>query len=88
MAGRQPADEYTSVYGNGNANHYLGIGSILHKGITSVAKSVEIISDSISYITTLRDRCCDVLHVHAPGIKVTIGRTALTREHRMYWITS
>jgi len=56
-----------SVYGNGNANHYLGTRSFLYKGIISADKMVEFISDRMSYMT-LRGRWCDiiVLNVHAP----------------------
>jgi hypothetical protein len=30
--GSQPADDYTFLYGNGNANHHLGTGFFVHKG--------------------------------------------------------
>jgi hypothetical protein len=53
--GSQPADDYTFWYGNGYANHDLGTGFFVHKGITSAVKRVEFISDRVSYIT-LRGR--------------------------------
>jgi len=49
-----------SVYGNGNANHHLGRGFLLHKGITLAVKKVVLASDRISYIS-LRGRWCDIV---------------------------
>jgi hypothetical protein len=65
--GSQPADDYTLFCGNGKANHHLGKGPFVHKGIISVVRTVEFISDKISYIT-LKGRWCDVifLSLHAP----------------------
>jgi hypothetical protein len=63
--GSQPAHDYTFLYGNGSANHHLGTGFFIHKGIISAVKRVEFISDRMSYIT-LRGRWCDIfLNVHA-----------------------
>jgi len=45
--GSQPTDYCTFCYGNGNANHHLGIGFFIHKGIISA----QFISDRMSYIT-------------------------------------
>jgi len=45
--GSQPRDDYTFVCENGNANHYLGTGFFIHKGIVSAVKRVEFISGRI-----------------------------------------
>jgi len=45
--GSQPADNYTLFCGNGNANHHLGTGFFVHKGIISAVKRVELISGSM-----------------------------------------
>jgi hypothetical protein len=45
----EPADNYTFFYRNGNADHHLGTGFSIHKGIISAVKRVEFVSDSISY---------------------------------------
>jgi hypothetical protein len=48
--GNEPAGEYTYFYRKGNENHELGTGFFVHKGIISAVKSVEFISDRMSYI--------------------------------------
>jgi exonuclease III len=65
--GTEPAGDYTSFYGNGNADHHLGTGFFVHKRIISAVQRVEFVSNRMSYIT-LRGRWCDiiVLNVHAP----------------------
>jgi hypothetical protein len=64
--GGQPADNYTSFYGNGNAKHHLETGFFVHKGIVSAVKRVEFISDRMSYIT-LRGRWCGIVsNAHSP----------------------
>jgi len=62
----QPAGRYVFSHGNGNSNHHLGAGFLVHKSLISAVKRVEFISNRISYIT-LRGRSCDidVLNVHA-----------------------
>jgi len=42
--GSQPADNYTFLYGNGNANHHLGTGSFVRKRIVSAVKRSEFIT--------------------------------------------
>jgi hypothetical protein len=65
--GSRPADDYTYVHGNGNANHHLGTDFFIHTGIISAVRRLEFISDRMLYIT-LRGRWCRiiVLNVHAP----------------------
>jgi hypothetical protein len=46
----RPADDYTFFYRNWNANHSLGTGFFMHKGIVSAVKRVEFISERMSYI--------------------------------------
>jgi hypothetical protein len=47
----EPAGEYTFLYGNGNENHELGTGFLVHKRIISAVKRVEFVSDRMSYNT-------------------------------------
>jgi exonuclease III len=65
--GTEPAGNYTFFYENGNADHHLGTGFLVHKRIISAVKRVEFVCDRMSYIT-LRGCLCDivVLNVHAP----------------------
>jgi hypothetical protein len=49
--GTEPADDYTFLYGNGNADHHLGTGFIVHKGTMSAVRRVEFVSDRMSYNT-------------------------------------
>jgi hypothetical protein len=51
QGGSQAADDYTSLYGNGNANHHSRSFFFVHKAIRLAAKRVEFISDRMSYIT-------------------------------------
>jgi hypothetical protein len=59
----EPADGYTVIYGNENANHLVGIRFFIHKRITSAVRRVEFVSDRI-----LPGCWCDVivLNVRAP----------------------
>lgn len=45
--GTEPADDYTFFYGNGNDNHHLGTGSLVHKGIISEVKRVSLLTDVV-----------------------------------------
>jgi hypothetical protein len=38
--GSQPAVDYTFFCGNENANHHLGLGSLIHKEIISTVKMI------------------------------------------------
>jgi hypothetical protein len=56
-----PAGDYTFFYGKGDNNHELGTGFFIHKTIGSAPKSVEFVSDRISYIV-LKCRWCFSLY--------------------------
>jgi hypothetical protein len=66
-SGNASAGEYTFFYRKGNENHELGTVSLVHKKIISAVKSIEFVSDRMSYII-LRGHCCHIifLNVHAP----------------------
>jgi hypothetical protein len=48
------------VYGNGNENHEVGTGFIVHKRIISAVKRLEFVIDRTSYII-LRGVWCDII---------------------------
>jgi hypothetical protein len=48
--GTEPAGRYTFLYGKGKQNHELGTGFFVHKRIISAVKTVEFVSDRMSYI--------------------------------------
>jgi hypothetical protein len=54
-------------YGNGNADHHLGVGFFIHQRITSAVTRAEYISDRM-YIT-LTGHWCDItaLNVDTPN---------------------
>jgi hypothetical protein len=65
--GTEPAGDYTFFYGKGNQNHELGkVFFFFHTIIILAVKSVEFVSDRMSYII-LKGRWCEiiVLNVHA-----------------------
>jgi hypothetical protein len=64
--GTEPADGYRFLYANGNADHHLWTGFLIHKRTISVNKRVEVVSDRMSYLI-IRGRWCDIiaLNVHA-----------------------
>jgi hypothetical protein len=45
----ETSDDYTFCYGNGNADHHLGTGCFIHKGITSAVKKAEFVSDRMPH---------------------------------------
>lgn len=47
--GTGPADDCTWLYVNGNADHHLGAGFIIHKETMQSVWRVEFVSDRISY---------------------------------------
>jgi hypothetical protein len=65
--GTERAEGCTLFYGQGNGDHRLGTGFLVHKGIKSAVRRVEFIGDRMSY-TILRGRRCNiiVLNVHTP----------------------
>jgi hypothetical protein len=58
--GTEQEGEYTFGYGKGYENHELGAGSFVYKRIMSAVKTVEFVSDRVSYII-LSGRWCDVI---------------------------
>jgi len=62
------AGDYNFIYGKGNENHQLGTQFFVHHRIVSAVKSVEFVSDRMSYIV-LRGRQCNItiLNLHAPS---------------------
>jgi hypothetical protein len=48
--GTESADNFTFFYGNGNADHHLGTGFFVHKGIVSAVEKAQLVSDLLSYI--------------------------------------
>jgi hypothetical protein len=48
--GTERAEDYTFCYGEGKGDHQLGTGFFVQKRIVSSVRTVEFISDRMSYI--------------------------------------
>ena len=66
--GRVKAGEYSFFYGKGNEKQSVGNWFFVHHRIVSAVKTVEFVSDRVSYIVLI-GRWCNiiVLNVHAPS---------------------
>jgi len=63
------AGDYNFFYGKGNENHQKGTEFFVHHRIVSAVKSVEFVSDGVSYVV-LRGRWCNIfLNVHVTSEK-------------------
>jgi len=62
------ARDYIFFLWKRNKNRQLGTGFFVHHRVVSAVKSVEFVSEGMSYIV-LRGRCCNiiVLNVHVPS---------------------
>ena len=62
------AGDYDFFYGKGNENQQLGTGFFVHRRMVSAVKTVEFVSDRLSYIV-LRGRWRNIIvvNVHAPS---------------------
>jgi hypothetical protein len=48
--GTERAEDYTFFYGQGNGDHQLGTDFFVHKRIALAVRTVEFITDRMSYI--------------------------------------
>jgi hypothetical protein len=60
MVDTELADDYTSLYGNGNADCHLGTKFYIHTGIISAVKRVDLFSVMMSSVIS-RGRLCHIL---------------------------
>jgi hypothetical protein len=58
--GTERAEDYTFFYGQGNGDHQLGAGFLVHKRIVSAVRRVEFIRDRMPYIK-LTGRWCNII---------------------------
>jgi len=70
--GHRKSRGFYFFYGKGNKSHHLGTGFFVHHRTLSAVKSIQFISDRMSYIV-LRGRWNNIilLNVHAPSEEKT-----------------
>jgi hypothetical protein len=72
--GTEPVGEYIVFYGEGNENHELGTGSLIHKRIISAFKRVDFVTDGMLV--------CMFIPKHR--IKLMVRRAASMRDSNVY----
>jgi hypothetical protein len=78
--GTEPTYNYTFFYGNGNANHYFGLGLFIHKGMSALKRAV-FISDWMLCIILIGHLCdITVLNLHAPTKDKSVIQDSFNEE--------